>query len=252
MKIKSISIYTILAILLIAPMISSVFAADFSSIIDITPNNPQITVGQTVTLTATWTTNKDVTRCEWLVGTTSQGITTISGAQSGTSTFDFSSNTEGVYTITFKIWHHVQYANGRIGEESEQVTVTATVVYKFSGFFAPLVEDGYYKAGSTIPVKFQILDSEDSPVTDVEVVNICFVADATGTNAPETNADVIALPDAPATGGTQFRYDYDAEQYVFNLKTPKGVTGTYYIVVVLSDGVFENGLSFEYIQINLK
>ena len=89
-------------------------------------------------------------------------------------------------------------------------------------------------------------------MTDVEVVNICFVADATGTNAPETNADVIALPDAPATGKGHTAMIMMLNSTFLIWYTPKGVTGTYHIVVVLSDGVFENGLSFEYIQINLK
>jgi hypothetical protein len=63
--------------------------------------------------------------------------------------------------------------------------------------------------------------------------------------------DIVDAGNAPATGGTQFRYDSTAQQYIFNLKTPK-TPGAFYIVALLQDGQFDNGLGYEAIRILLK
>lgn len=101
---------------------------------------------------------------------------------------------------------------------SATATTTVTAVYNFGGFLPPLVingvGNGLFKAGSTIPVKFQLTDYYGNPVST-----------ATGT------ASINTSPAASA----DIRYDATAMQYIANLKTPKGVTGNYTITVNLDD-----------------
>ena len=80
-----------------------------------------IETGETTTLTSEWTTNKDVTRCEWSVDGVGEGEVSISGS-SGSEQFAFTPASAGDYEITFRIWHHTQTDR----DASESVTVTVT------------------------------------------------------------------------------------------------------------------------------
>jgi hypothetical protein len=110
------------------------------------------------------------------------------------------------------------YAEDNAGN-STNMTVHYQVVYNFGGFLPPLVingqGNGLFKAGSTIPVKFQLTDYYGNPVST-----------ASGT------ASINTSPAASAG----IRYDATAMQYIANLKTPKGVTGNYIVTVTLDDG----------------
>jgi hypothetical protein len=111
------------------------------------------------------------------------------------------------------------YAEDNAGNHSE-LTALYSVVYDFGGFLPPLVingqGNGLFKAGSTIPVKFQLFDYYGNPVST-----------ATGT------ASINTTPLASA----DIRYDATAMQYIANLKTPKGAAlGPYTITVSLNDG----------------
>ena len=88
----------IFAVALATAMTGTASAAQppFSATIDIT-GDLAITVGQTTTLTATWTTNRDVNRCQWYVDSVGQGEIPIAGASSGSSTFDFTPAAAGSY-----------------------------------------------------------------------------------------------------------------------------------------------------------
>jgi hypothetical protein len=110
------------------------------------------------------------------------------------------------------------YAEDNAGNWAE-LTALYRVVYSFGGFLPPLVingnGNGLFKAGSTIPVKFQLTDYYGNPVST-----------ASGTASINTSPAVSA----------PIRYDADAQQYIANLKTPKGVTGAYIVTVNLDDG----------------
>jgi hypothetical protein len=81
----------------------------FSADIAITADpGTEVCVGETVSLTADWTTNRDVTRDEWSVDGVSQGVVAIDGASAGSSTFDFTGAASGSYDVCFRIWHHQQ------------------------------------------------------------------------------------------------------------------------------------------------
>jgi hypothetical protein len=111
------------------------------------------------------------------------------------------------------------YAEDNAGNVA-QLTALYSVVYQFGGFLPPLVingqGNGLFKAGSTIPVKFQLTDYYGNPV-----------GTASGT------ASINTVPLASA----DIRYDATAMQYIANLKTPKGAgAGPYVITVNLNDG----------------
>ncbi|HZI50967.1 MAG TPA: hypothetical protein VFE29_04035 [Terriglobia bacterium] len=92
----------------------------FSANIVITANPDFVLcVGETISLTALWTANRDVTREEWKIDGTSQGATSIPGATSGQSSFNFTGSTAGTFSIAYHIWHHVQPRT-----DTEVVTVT--------------------------------------------------------------------------------------------------------------------------------
>jgi hypothetical protein len=76
-------------------------------------------VGETINLTALWTTNRDVTREEWKIDGLSQGAASIPGASNGSSNFDFTGSVVGTFSIAYHIWHHVQPRTA-----TEVVTVT--------------------------------------------------------------------------------------------------------------------------------
>jgi hypothetical protein len=110
-------------------------------------------------------------------------------------------------------------------------TIHYNVVYDFGGFLQPLIKGGTYKAGSTIPVKFQLKDAYEAYISN---------ARATINYAKVTNnvvgSEVVAISTSAASTGNQFRYDSTANQYIFNLSTKGMATGTYQITITLNDG----------------
>jgi len=93
------------------------------------------------------------------------------------------------------------------------ITETANF-YNVNGLLPPLPRSGgEFKAGSTIPVKFQLTDANGN-----------YVSNAVG----QVYFDGISAG--------SFRYDLSASQYIFNLKTAKGLTGSHTITVKLSNG----------------
>jgi hypothetical protein len=116
---------TLIAVAICLAVAGVASAADFSATIEIT-GNVSIVLGDTTTLTATWSTNKSITRYEWLVDGVSQGVVNID-ASSGTSTFDFTPTAVGDYEIGFHIWHHVHYADvPNPWDAWDSITVTVT------------------------------------------------------------------------------------------------------------------------------
>jgi len=113
---------------------------------------------------------------------------------------------------------------------SSTATTSVAAIYNFGGFLPPLVingvGNGLFKAGSTIPVKFQLTDYYGKPVST-----------ATG---------IASINTAPVASAT-IRYDATAMQYIANLKTTKSAAlGIYTITVALDDG------TSPYISVTLK
>ncbi len=68
----------ILAVALAGPLSALVWGAAFTATITIS-GHTAICSGESTVLTATWSTNKEVTRCEWYVDGDGQGVVSFQG-----------------------------------------------------------------------------------------------------------------------------------------------------------------------------
>jgi hypothetical protein len=132
---------------------------------------------------------------------------------------------------------------------------TLFVIYGWSGFLQPINDTAHFvgettsvfKAGSTVPVKFQLLNSAGVPVQEPNADLPVFVGPVKGSVLPSNaTVDESTYLDPGAPGGT-FRWDSTGQQYIFNWQTSKSQTGYYYRVgVKLDDG------STYYVSIGLR
>jgi hypothetical protein len=80
----------------------------------------QLCLGDTVNLTANYTANKDVTKKQWYVNGVAQGLVENipdGEKQAGSDTFAFTPTETGVFTISFRVWHHQHEAERNAREE---------------------------------------------------------------------------------------------------------------------------------------
>ncbi len=116
----------------------------------------------------------------------------------------------------------------------------ASILYGLSSgsfFLPPINTPGHgipvsvFKAGSTIPVKFQLFDAFGNPV-GFAVANISFWKCSNSVPIGEDELTVASQ----ANTGTLFRYDSISKQYIFNLSTKGFPKGDYGIRVILDSG----------------
>lgn len=96
-------------------------------------------------------------------------------------------------------------------------TESHSVQYSFVGFFQPvdnLPTVNTVKNGSTVPVKWRLLDADGAYITDIATVKSIKYAASSCITAPED-----AIEETVATGGTQPRWD-GSSQFIYNWKTP--------------------------------
>jgi hypothetical protein len=87
------------------------------------------------------------------------------------------------------------------------------------------------KAGSTIPLKFEVF-AGSTELTNTSVVIGLTVKE--GTNAGSLPPDEI---EEYATGGTSLRYDSSGGQFIYNFSTKSLKSGnTYTVTIFLADG----------------
>jgi hypothetical protein len=121
-----------------------------------------------------------------------------------------------------------------------KVTTTGTykVVYRFDGFLQPINDTAHqigastsvFKAGSTVPVKFQLKKADGTLVQATAPVWLTPVR-GSSMSLPVDESAYTASGDS----GSTYRYDATAQQYIYNWKT--GTGGNYYrIGVTLDDG----------------
>ena len=106
-------------------------------------------------------------------------------------------------------------------------------VYDFGGFLPPVSLGKPFKLGSTIPVKFQLMDAQGAFITDASPsISLELIIDG-----PLTGDVIPGDSSGAANTDDIFRYDPDSNQYIFNLAT-KDLTApaTYRITVDLGDG----------------
>ncbi len=110
---------------------------------------------------------------------------------------------------------------------------TISVTYAWSGIRQPINADGtsVFKAGSTVPVKFQLTGA--SADINNAVARLTYTKINNNLQGTVNEADSTSQ----ATTGNLFRYDATTGQYVFNWSTKSLTAGTYQLSIDLGDGV---------------
>lgn len=116
---------------------------------------------------------------------------------------------------------------------TSSTTVSYFVRYSFGGILQPVNVNGtsIFKLGSTVPVKFQLKDANQSFILTA-IAKIYVTKISNGILGIETEA----VSTSAATSGNLFRYDATGNQYIFNLSTKSLSTGTWQIRITLDDG----------------
>lgn len=128
------------------------------------------------------------------------------------------------------------------GNASQGACVTLVTKYAFNGFLRPVDNpevENVAKGGQTIPIKWQLSDANGF-VSDLSIIDLrvnapvaCSALGATDGTDPIENY---------ATGGTALRYDFTANQYVFNWKTQKWAGQCGKVTLKLPDGTSYDAL----------
>jgi hypothetical protein len=112
-------------------------------------------------------------------------------------------------------------------------------VYKFDGFLQPINDTAHqtglttsvFKAGSTVPAKFQLRNSAGQVVQSTGAPVWLTPVKGVAMSLPVDESAVTVSADS----GSSFRWDSTAQQYIYNWKT--GTGGNYWRVgVTLDDG----------------
>lgn len=115
-------------------------------------------------------------------------------------------------------------------------TIGYRVIYAYGEIRQPINRDGssVFKAGSTVPVKFQVTDADHRPVASA-TARLFTVRPYDREHVPE-DEKVEATTNVAATSGNLFRYDSKDQQYIYNLATRGMTPGTYQLHIELDDG----------------
>ena len=154
----------------------------------------------------------------------------FSGVASCTVTVS-AGNTNGVGTFTY-----TATATDKAGNTTT-VTGTYKVIYRFDGFLQPINDTAHqigattsvFKAGSTIPAKFQLKNSAGTVVQAATAPAWLTPVKGSSMSAPVDESVYTATGDS----GTTYRYDTTAAQYIYNWKT--GTGGNYWRIGVRVD-----------------
>jgi len=117
---------------------------------------------------------------------------------------------------------------------------TVTVSFAWTGFFAPVDNDGVVnviKGGQSVPLKWRISDGSGGWISSLGVVDV-----VNQTRIACTNSATLDEVEAPTSGATSLRYDTTANQYIYNWQSPKGAGVCYRVTVVLTDGTSHSAL----------
>jgi streptogramin lyase len=148
----------------------------------------------------------------------------------GFSALDTSAAGQKTFTVT---------ARNNAGLEATAACVYR-VIYDFAGtggFHAPVSNPpvlNIAKAGSTIPIKWQLPDGKGGFISDLGAVTSVTVQQVNCANISAALTDPMATT---ATGNTGLRYDFTDNQYVYNWKTLKSWLGNCFeLTLSLNDG----------------
>lgn len=115
---------------------------------------------------------------------------------------------------------------------TKSTTVHYTVVYQKSGLFSPVDMNviNKAKAGSTIPLKWQLTDAHGNPISD----SSSFLSVTSGSVTCDLNAPTDEVEEYSGNSGLQYNGDGN---WQFNMKSPKSYAGNCRVVYVnFSDG----------------
>jgi hypothetical protein len=135
------------------------------------------------------------------------------------------SNAVGSHTVTAN-------AMDKAGNGSSASASFTVLAWTLNGFYQPVDMNGVFnsvKAGSTVPLKFEIF-AGTTELTDASYVTSLKYG-SVACDATSATDDIETL----ATGGTVLRYDSMGGQYVYNWKTPS-TKGCWSVVVRTLDG----------------
>jgi hypothetical protein len=129
------------------------------------------------------------------------------------------------------------------------VTGTFKVIYRFDGFLQPINDTAHqvgtstsvFKAGSTVPAKFQLKNSAGTVVQSAAAPAWLTPVKGSAMTAPVDESVYAASGDS----GSTYRYDTTAQQYIYNWKT--GTGGNYWRIGVK----FDDGQTY-YVNIGLR
>jgi hypothetical protein len=186
--------------------------------------NQTVYVGNTLSFTAS---GSDIdlppdTLTYTLTGSVPSGaaINPSTGAFSWTPTAGQGSQ---IYTLTVRV------NDGGTPNLYAERQFTVGVAYTWTSLLAPVQAGGTYKAGRTLPIKFQ-LTGASAGVTDAVIKLLIYkITD----NVVGDPVDVEST--SAATTGNLFRFDNG--YYVFNLNTSGMTPGTYQLQIDMGDGV---------------
>jgi hypothetical protein len=175
------------------------------------------------------------------------------------ASFAAAGNCTGAITVTGTVGSGQPIDTGSVGMKSFTVTATdscgntSSVTHTYLVQYAPIgtscmvnnsLEPGHqilqpinpdgsssFKKGRTVPCKFRVFDANCASIGTPGVVT-SFVLYATSIGAPGVNEEVVST-----TPDTQFRWDSEEQQWIFNLAT-KNLSSlkTYYYRITLNDG----------------
>jgi len=135
-------------------------------------------------------------------------------------------NTPGtnVFTLT---------ATDKVGNTASQ-SASFVVLYNFGGFLPPVPNDGsgLFRLKSIIPLRFQLTDAHDAPVSDA----VATLSLQKMTNGTVSGTAIDATGPGHADTGNLFHYLSGAATYEYELDTAPLSRGTWQIQVHLNDG----------------
>jgi uncharacterized repeat protein (TIGR01451 family) len=133
----------------------------------------------------------------------------------------------GTHAVT---WTAID-GHGNVGTATQQV-VLRYAVSAFLGNLLPLPATNVARAGSTVPVRWQISDGQGGYIRDLSAVSAVRFAETT---CDGTSYETVV--DAQTSGDSGLRYDLATEEFQYNWKTERGLSGRCYVFMLeLADG----------------
>lgn len=152
---------------------------------------------------------------------------TLSGLD-GTCVVAGYSTTVGDHTVTAT-------AVDRAGNTTVRSTSYTVLPWTTGGYYKPVDLGGTWntvKNGSTVPLKFEVF-AGGTELTSTTAIAATFAVK--GVTCPNGSATLDEV-ELTTTGGTTFRYDTTAGQFVQNWQTPKKAGACYEVTTSLADG----------------